>query len=60
VGHGSRYWMVIDPEGKLGCVTVCKRGAVEVVRRLAPCAGEHHVRGAAPGRGRAAYLSRCR
>lgn len=32
---GSRYWMVIDPEGKLVCVTVYKRGAVEVVRRLA-------------------------
>jgi hypothetical protein len=27
--------MVIDPEGKLVCVTVYKRGAVEVVRRLA-------------------------
>jgi hypothetical protein len=32
---GSRYWRVIDPEGKLVCVTVYKRGAVEVVRRLA-------------------------
>ncbi|HEX8321518.1 hypothetical protein [Longimicrobium sp.] len=32
---GSRYWMVVDPEGKLVCVTVYKRGAVEVVRRLA-------------------------
>jgi hypothetical protein len=33
--HGSRYCMVIDPEGKLACVTVYKRGAVEVVWRLA-------------------------
>jgi hypothetical protein len=31
----SRYWIMIDPEGKLVCVTVYKRGAVEVVRRLA-------------------------
>jgi len=27
--------MVIDPEGKLVCVTVYQRGAAEVVRRLA-------------------------
>jgi hypothetical protein len=30
-----RDWMVIDPRGELVCVTVYKRGAVEVVRRLA-------------------------
>ncbi len=30
-----RDWMVIDPQGQLVCVTVYKRGAVEVVRRLA-------------------------
>ncbi|HST61083.1 MAG TPA: hypothetical protein VLK84_20430 [Longimicrobium sp.] len=31
----SRHWMVIDPQGELVCLTVYKRGAVEVVRRLA-------------------------
>jgi hypothetical protein len=30
-----RDWMVIDPQGQLVCVTVYKRGAAEVVRRLA-------------------------
>ena len=30
-----RDWMVIGPQGDLVCVTVYKRGAVEVVRRLA-------------------------
>jgi hypothetical protein len=29
-----RDWMVIDPAGELVCITVYKRGAVEVVRRL--------------------------
>jgi hypothetical protein len=29
-----RYWEVIDPRGELVCLTVYKRGAVEVVRRL--------------------------
>ena len=33
--YGSRYWMVIDPQGKLVCLTVYKKGAMEVVRRLA-------------------------
>jgi hypothetical protein len=28
-------WEVRDPRGELVCVTVYKRGAVEVVRRLA-------------------------
>jgi hypothetical protein len=28
-------WMVIDPQGELVCLTVYKRGAEEVVRRLA-------------------------
>ena len=32
--HG-RTWKVIDPAGALVCITVYKRGAVEVVRRLA-------------------------
>ncbi|HEV3051119.1 MAG TPA: hypothetical protein VGX50_12470 [Longimicrobium sp.] len=30
----SRFWEVIDPFGELVCLTVYKRGAVEVVRRL--------------------------
>jgi hypothetical protein len=29
-----RYWEVVDPAGDLVCLTVYKRGAVEVVRRL--------------------------
>ena len=31
----SRWWEVRDPDGELVCVTVYKRGADEVVRRLA-------------------------
>ncbi len=31
----SRCWQVLDPAGELVCVTVYKRGAREVVRRLA-------------------------
>jgi hypothetical protein len=31
--HG-RWWEVRDPEGELVCLTVYKRGATEVVRRL--------------------------
>jgi hypothetical protein len=31
----SWFWEVIDPAGELVCVTVYKRGAAEVVRRLA-------------------------
>ncbi|HEX2211540.1 MAG TPA: hypothetical protein VHG93_27890 [Longimicrobium sp.] len=31
----DRNWAVLDPQGQLVCLTVCKRGAVEVVRRLA-------------------------
>jgi hypothetical protein len=31
----DRNWMVLDPQGQLVCLTVYKRGAVEVVRRLA-------------------------
>ncbi len=32
---GHRYWAVVDPAGTLVCLTVYKRGAEEVVRRLA-------------------------
>jgi hypothetical protein len=31
----DRWWEVRDPRGELVCVTLYKRGAVEVVRRLA-------------------------
>jgi hypothetical protein len=30
-----RDWLVIDPAGELVCITVYRRGAEEVVRRLA-------------------------
>lgn len=30
----SRFWEVLDPAGELVCLTVYKRGAVEVVSRL--------------------------
>jgi hypothetical protein len=30
----SRWWEVLDPEGQLVCLTVYRRGAREVVRRL--------------------------
>ena len=33
--RNSRWWEVLAPTGELVCVTVYKRGAVEVVRRLA-------------------------
>ena len=32
----ARSWEVRDPVGELVCLTVYKRGAVEVVRRLTP------------------------
>ncbi len=31
----SRFWEVLDPAGELVCLTVYKRGAVEVIRRIA-------------------------
>jgi hypothetical protein len=31
----SRFWQVRDPRGELVCLTVYKKGAAEVVRRLA-------------------------
>ncbi|HEX6748509.1 MAG TPA: hypothetical protein VF092_14525 [Longimicrobium sp.] len=31
----SRYWEVRDPADELVCITVYKKGAAEVVRRLA-------------------------
>jgi hypothetical protein len=30
----SRWWEVLDPSGELVCLTVYRRGAREVVRRL--------------------------
>lgn len=32
--YGGRYWAVYDEEGTLVCVTVYKKGALEVLRRL--------------------------
>ena len=32
--HGTRFWKVVDGNGDLVCVTVYKKGAAEVVRRL--------------------------
>jgi hypothetical protein len=30
----DRFWAVVDPAGELVCITVYRRGAREVVRRL--------------------------
>ena len=35
IGKYGRNWYVLDPAGELVCLTVYKRGAEEVVRRLA-------------------------
>jgi hypothetical protein len=35
IGKYGRNWYVPDPAGELVCLTVYKRGAEEVVRRLA-------------------------
>ena len=32
----GRFWAVQDPESSLVCMTVYKKGAIEVVRRLLP------------------------
>ena len=32
--YGSRFWAVYDENRNLVCVTVYKKGALEVVRRL--------------------------
>ena len=34
IAKHERYWKVIDTDGALICMTVYKRGALEVVRRL--------------------------
>ena len=31
---GTRFWAVYAPDGSLVCVTLYRKGAVEVVRRL--------------------------
>lgn len=36
----KRYWEVVDSEGSLVCVTLYKRGALEVIRRLSEAAGQ--------------------
>ena len=35
IARRHRDWLVFDPEGELVCITLYKRGAEEVVRRLA-------------------------
>lgn len=37
--YGLRYWAVVDQDGILVCVTLYKRGAVEVARRLSTATG---------------------
>lgn len=32
--YGSRYWAVLAPAGELVCVTLYRKGAEEVCRRL--------------------------
>ncbi len=32
--YGSKYWAVYDDEDELVCLTVYKKGACEVVKRL--------------------------
>lgn len=34
IGRRARFWEVVDAAGQLVCLTVYKRGAKEVVRRL--------------------------
>lgn len=34
IAKRGRFWEVVDPAGELVCITVYKRGAAEVVRRL--------------------------
>jgi hypothetical protein len=35
IGRHGRNWTVKDPAGQLVCITVYRKGALEVVRRLA-------------------------
>lgn len=37
--YGERFWAVYDQAGELICVTVYKKGAMEVVRRLTTALG---------------------
>jgi hypothetical protein len=32
--EGTRWWKVLDPAGELVCLTVFRRGAREIARRL--------------------------
>lgn len=36
----GRYWAVCDADGTLVCVTVCRKGALEVVKRLQQALGD--------------------
>jgi hypothetical protein len=35
IGRHGRNWEVMDPAGQLVCITLYRKGALEVVRRLA-------------------------
>lgn len=35
IGRHGRNWEVVDPAGQLVCITVYRKGALDVVRRLA-------------------------
>ncbi len=37
IQHYGRYWAVYDAQGVLICLTVYKKGALEVIRRLTEC-----------------------
>ena len=47
--HGRRFWRVEEEDGTLVCVTVYKKGAEEVARRLTA------ARAAGPGRARSRH-----
>ena len=40
VRRRKRNWEVLDPDGHLVCITLYKRGALEVVRRLRAAAAK--------------------
>lgn len=41
--HRSRHWKVVDGNGALVCVTVYKKGALEVIRRLSDRPSVFHL-----------------
>jgi len=47
--YGNRFWAVYDADGSLVCVTVYKRGAKEVVRRLTEATAARMIEGEPTG-----------